>query len=466
MLFHSNDFLYFLTFFLLAYYLVQWSRGARNTLILLASYVFYGWWDYRFVLLLLFSSVMDFSLGLALGRCESSRVRKWLVAGSVIVNLGLLSVFKYLGFFRESLASQLALLGIEVHWAPLNLILPVGISFYTFQSLSYVIDVYRRAIPATSNPLMFLAYVSFFPQLVAGPIERATHMLPQFSGSRPIDGEKLERGVWLVLWGLFKKVVLADNFAPLADMAFSLADPGAPAVVLGTIAFAFQIYCDFSAYSDIARGLANLLGFELMLNFNLPYFAQSVRDFWRRWHISLSTWFRDYLYVPLGGNRRDEPRTYLNLGITMLLAGIWHGAALNFLLWGCWHGLGLAVNHAWATRSRGRWHIPAWCGWGLTMLFVLYGWLLFRALSLDQIWQLTSGLAVWSVPPWTRAFLVNLSVLALPLVLMQLWQYRTGNLLVALTLPWWAKALLEGLLLLSVVAYWEPEGSPFIYFQF
>jgi D-alanyl-lipoteichoic acid acyltransferase DltB (MBOAT superfamily) len=466
MLFHSNDFLYFLTLFLLAYYLVQWSRVARNILILLASYVFYGWWDYRFVVLLLFSSVMDFSLGLALGRCESPRVRKWLVTGSVIVNLGLLSVFKYLGFFRESLASQLSLVGIEVHWAPLNVILPVGISFYTFQSLSYVIDVYRRAIPATANPLTFLAYVSFFPQLVAGPIERATHMLPQFGGSLQIDGAKLERGVWLVLWGLFKKVVLADNFAPLADMAFSLAEPGAPAVVLGTIAFAFQIYCDFSAYSDIARGLANLLGFELMLNFNLPYFAQSIRDFWRRWHISLSTWFRDYLYVPLGGNRRDEPRTYLNLAITMLLAGIWHGAALNFLLWGCWHGLGLAMNHAWVTRTRSRWRLPGWCGWGLTTLFVLYGWLLFRAASLDQIWQLTSGLGTWSVPSWTRAFLVNLCALTLPLVLMQVWQYRTGNLLVPLTLPWWAKGLLEALLLLCVAAYWEPDGSPFIYFQF
>jgi len=466
MLFHSNDFIYFLTFFLLAYYLVQWSKGARNVLIVIASYVFYGWWDYRFAALLLLSSVVDFSLGLALGRSQSARVRKGLVAGSVLVNLGLLGVFKYLDFFRESLAAQLAVLGVQVHWLPFKLILPVGISFYTFQSLSYIIDVYRRVIPATNNLVTFLAYVSFFPQLVAGPIERATHLLPQFTTVRLVDGEKLERGVWLMVWGLFKKVVLADHFAPLADLAFAQSAPGAPVAILGTVAFALQIYCDFSAYSDIARGVAGLLGFDLMLNFNLPYFASSVREFWRRWHISLSTWFRDYVYVPLGGNRRDHPRTYLNLSITMLLAGLWHGAALNFVLWGAWHGLGLAVNHAWTTWSRDRWRVPAWCGWSLTILFVLYGWLLFRASSLDQVWQLTAGLTEWSVPPWTRGFLVNLSILSIPLLLMQLWQYRTGNLLAPLTLSWWVKGPLEGLLLLLVAACWEPDASPFIYFQF
>jgi D-alanyl-lipoteichoic acid acyltransferase DltB (MBOAT superfamily) len=466
MLFHSNDFLFFLGFLLLAYYLVQWNNRARNVLLLLASYIFYGWWDYRFVGLLLFSSVVDFSLGLALGRCQSPRARKALVTASVLVNLGLLVTFKYFNFFQETLASQLAMLGIEAHWTALKVILPVGISFYTFQSLSYVIDVYRRAIPAAKNPLTFMAYVAFFPQLVAGPIERATHLLPQFTGSLDITAEKLERGIWLILWGLFKKVVLADNFAPLTDLAFGLTEPGAVAVVLGTLAFAFQIYCDFSAYSDIARGLATLFGFDLMLNFDLPYVARSVREFWHRWHISLSTWFRDYLYLPLGGNRCGQGRTYLNLTVTMLLAGIWHGAALNFVLWGCWHGAGLAVNHAWAARVQDRWRVPAWCRWVLTMAFVLYGWLLFRAGSVFQIWQLTCGMAHWSLPSWTGAFVVNLSVLALPLVLMQLWQYRSGNLLVPLTLPWWAKALLEGALLLFVVAYWEADAAPFIYFQF
>lgn len=465
MLFHSNDFLHFLVFFVLAYFLVQWSRLSRNAVIVLGSYVFYGWWDYRFVGLLFLTSVVDYSCGLALGRYASDAVRKLLVAASVLINLGLPATFKYLDFFRESLASQLALFGLDLDWAPLGFVLPVGISFYTFQSLSYVVDVYRRVVPVTRNLVAYLAYVSFFPQLVAGPIERATRLLPQFNQRLSIDPGKVDRGIWLVLWGLFKKVVLADNFAPLADMAFAQEAPGAPLVVLGTIAFAFQIYCDFSAYSDIARGLANLLGFELMLNFNLPYSATSVRDFWRRWHISLSTWLRDYVYVPLGGNRRGAPRIYLNLGVTMLLAGLWHGAALNFVLWGGWHGLGLIVNRAWTAWGRSR-RLPAWGAWSLTTIFVLYGWLLFRAGSVDQIWQLTTGLARWSATPWLGPFLVNLSVLSLPLALMQVWQARSGDLLVALKLPWWAKAMLEGLLLLAIVAYWEPDAAPFIYFQF
>ncbi len=465
MLFHSNDFLYFLTFFLLAYFLVQWNRQARNALIVLASYVFYGWWDYRFVGLLFLTSVVDYSCGLALGRSGSESVRKLLVAASVLINVGLLATFKYLDFFRESLAAQLALFGVDREWAPLGFVLPVGISFYTFQSLSYVVDVYRRVVPATRDPVAYLAYVSFFPQLVAGPIERATRLLPQFNERLSMNAAMVDRGIWLIVWGLFKKVVLADNFAPLADMAFAQEAPAAPLVALGTIAFAFQIYCDFSAYSDIARGLANLLGFELMLNFNLPYFATSLRDFWRRWHISLSTWLRDYIYVPLGGNRRGAPRIYLNLGVTMLLAGLWHGAALNFVLWGGWHGLGLIVNRAWTAWGRGR-RLPAWGAWSLTMIFVLYGWLLFRAGSVDQIWQMTTGLARWSAPPWIGPFLVNLSVLSLPLVLMQVWQARSGDLLVALRLPWWAKAMLEGLLLLAVIASWESDAAPFIYFQF
>lgn len=466
MLFHSNDFLYFLAFFLLAYYVVRWSAAARNTLILIASYVFYGWWDYRYVGLLLFSSLMDFSLGLAMGKVQKQSNRKVLLAVSVTVNLALLGVFKYADFFRESLEAQLSVLGWDIHWAAFNFVLPVGISFYTFQSLSYVIDVYRQEIPATKNPVVFLAYVSFFPQLVAGPIERATHLLPQFLRPLAIDAEKLERGMWLIMWGLFKKVALADNFAPLTDLVYQQSDPGAPLIVLGTIAFALQIYCDFSAYSDIARGVANWLGFDLMQNFNLPYFARDVRDFWRRWHISLSTWFRDYLYVPLGGNRRGEARTYMNLFVTMLLAGVWHGAAANFLLWGVWHGSGLAVNHWWAQARGGRFVLPRVVTRLLTLAFVLYGWLLFRATSLDQVQSFTMGLGKWTLPMWAGSFALNLVVFSLPLLLMQIWQYRAGDTLVPLRLPFWPKALLQGALLIFVVVFWEREASPFIYFQF
>lgn len=466
MLFHSNDFLFFLGGVLLAYYLVRRWLAARNVLILLASYVFYGWWDYRFVVLLLFSSVLDFGVGLGLGRTESPRLRRALLILSVAGNLGLLGSFKYLDFFGESLAGLLSVVGVAVAWEPFGWLLPVGISFYTFQSLSYTIDVYRRQIVPTTNPVQFLGYVAFFPQLVAGPIERAAHLLPQFQRTLRIDAAAVERGVWLILWGLFKKVALADNLAPLVEMVYGMSAPAGPIVVLGTVAFALQIYCDFSAYSDIARGVASLLGFDLMLNFDRPYLATSLRDFWRRWHISLSTWLRDYLYAPLGGNRRGRQRTYFNLGLTMLLAGIWHGAAAQFILWGIWHGLGLMVNRWWTERrAHGRpW--PGWLAWSVTMAFILYGWLLFRAESLEQVRELTGALAVWSWPPWGGSFGWNLLVLFLPLALMEAWQHYRRSDLVPLSLPWWGKAALQGALCIGIAAFWEREAAPFIYFQF
>lgn len=344
MLFNSGVFLKFFAAFLLLYWLVRHDLRARNWLIVLASYLFYGWWDYRFLSLILISSVMDYGVGLALQGAERPRARQaWLVV-SLAGNLAILGFFKYYDFFVSSGAALLAQLGLPFHARTLGIILPVGVSFYTFQSISYVMDVYRRELPATRSLVQFLAYVSFFPQLVAGPIERAAHLLPQFAKTRAITPRMLEEGGWLMVLGLFKKVVLADNLAPLADMVYQNTTFSGPAVALGTVAFAFQIYCDFSGYSDIARGTARVLGFDIMVNFNLPYAAANLREFWRRWHISLSTWLRDYLYIPLGGNRGGKARTCLNVFLTMLLGGLWHGAAWNFVLWGVWHGAGLVVQ--------------------------------------------------------------------------------------------------------------------------
>jgi len=500
MLFNSGVFLKFFAAFLLIFWLARNNLKARNLLIVGASYLFYAWWtppgagtrftdnltgtvlavlwQCRFLGLLFGTSLLDFCVGLALGRAESLRIRKVLLAFSIAANLAVLGFFKYADFFIQSTTTVLAQLGVSAHPQTLGIVLPVGISFYTFQSMSYALDVYRRQIPATSNFINFLAYVSFFPQLVAGPIERARHLLPQIERAVFITRAMLEEGVWLMVLGLFKKVVLADNFSPLVEMVYQQTSFSAPMVLLGTLAFALQIYCDFSGYSDIARGTARVLGFDIMWNFNLPYTAVGVRDFWQRWHISLSTWLRDYLYIGLGGNRRGELRTYFNLLVTMLLGGLWHGAAWHFVLFGAWHAVGLGVERVWSRRLRstvletasptGIRHsaLRRSLGWFVTMLFVLYGWLLFRAESWQQVVQMTRALGEWSVPSWMGNFTWNFLAFALPLVLLEIWQWRSRNPLVPLTLPGWAKAALQGLLLIGILLFWQKEKLPFIYFQF
>jgi len=487
MLFNSGVFLQFFGAFVLLYWLSRNSLTLRNLLILAASYLFYGWWapenipastanvllaalwHCRFLALLIATSLLDFSIALGLDRLSTPRPRKWLLTASIAANLGVLGFFKYHDFFAQSFSELFASLGIPVQLATLNLILPVGISFYTFQSMSYTIDVYRRELPATHNLVNFLAYVSFFPQLVAGPIERAKHLLPQFTQTRVITLAMLEEGIWLMLWGMFKKVVLADNFAPLAEMVFDNSSFTASTVILGTLAFGLQIYCDFSGYSDIARGAARVLGFDIMWNFNIPYSATSLREFWQRWHISLSTWLRDYLYIPLGGNRLGATRTYLNLLVTMLLGGLWHGAAWNFVLWGLWHGAGLALtrsplfNFKFSILNSQYRHVLAWFA---TMIFVFYGWLLFRAKSFAQIADMTRALADFSAPIWIGSFALNLVVFAVPLVLMELWQVKSRNRLAALSLSIWAKTTLQGALLTAIVLFWQKKGAAFIYFQF
>jgi D-alanyl-lipoteichoic acid acyltransferase DltB (MBOAT superfamily) len=479
MLFNSTVFLQFFAAFLLLYWFCRNSLVARNVLIVLASYLFYGWWqpvegewDVRFLALLLASSSFDFAVGLALSRLDRPGPRRALLAASVAINLGILGFFKYCNFFVDSFVDLAARFGYVLEGRTLSIILPVGISFYTFQSMSYAIDVYRRDLPATRNYLHFLAFVSFFPQLVAGPIERASHLLPQFNRPLVIRRPMLEEGFWLIVWGLFKKVVLADNFAPLVEMVFDHPGAPGPAVALGTIAFGLQIYCDFSGYSDIARGLARVLGFDIMWNFHLPYFAANLRDFWRRWHISLSTWLRDYLYVSLGGNRRGRARTYVHLLLTMLLGGLWHGASWTFVLWGLWHGLGLAAHRAWS--GDGKSPAPASGGfsrglsWLATMAFVFYGWLLFRADSLARVEEMTRALFSTSLmtTPWLGSFALCLGTFAAPLVAMEIWQRRAGDLLAPLRLRPARRWLLQGLLIFVLALYWNRPNSSFIYFQF
>lgn len=336
--FTSLVFMIFLAIVFATYWLARTSR-TQNAILLLASYFFYGWWDYRFCALILFSSLVDYWIGARIHATHQTNTRRMLLGISLVSNLGLLAVFKYFGFFAESLQLLAGNFGWSFHSITLNLILPVGISFYTFQTLSYTIDIYRKQLKPAESLVSYLAFVSFFPQLVAGPIERGKNLLPQFQTRRRFDAQMAESGCRWILWGFFKKLAIADPLALTVDRFYSGWETATgPELTLATVFFAFQIYCDFSAYSDIAIGTAKLFNIRLMRNFSYPYFSQSIGEFWRRWHISLSTWFRDYVYIPLGGSRVATSRRNINLMATFLLSGLWHGAAWTFVAWGGIHG--------------------------------------------------------------------------------------------------------------------------------
>ena len=336
MLFNSIDFAVFLPIvFALYWFVTNKSLKMQNLLIIAASYLFYGWWDWRFLSLIIFSTLVDYAVGVGLSKQENQTKRKLLLWTSITVNLGFLGLFKYYDFFLENFISAFSLLGMPIQANSLNIILPVGISFYTFQTLSYSIDVYRRKLEPTKDFFAFAAFVCFFPQLVAGPIERATHLLPQFYSKRKFDYSLAVDGMRQILWGLFKKIVIADNCANYANIIFNNSeDYSGSSLALGAIFFTFQIYCDFSGYSDIAIGTSRLFGFDLMQNFNFPYFSRDIAEFWRRWHISLSIWFRDYLYIPLGGSRGGTWMKVRNTFIIFIVSGFWHGANLTFIVWG------------------------------------------------------------------------------------------------------------------------------------
>ena len=336
MLFNSIDFAIFLPIvFLLYWFVTNKNLKLQNFLIVISSYIFYGWWDWRFLSLILFSTIVDFSVGLMLSKEENETKRKAFLWTSILVNLGFLGFFKYYNFFIDNFTTAFSFFGNEIQPNSLNIILPVGISFYTFQTLSYTIDVYRKKLEPTKDFIAFSAFVSFFPQLVAGPIERATNLLPQFYKRRTFDYNKAIDGMRQILWGLFKKIVIADNCAEYANIIFNnSSDYSGSTLVLGAIFFTFQIYGDFSGYSDIAIGTSRLFGFNLKQNFAFPYFSRDIAEFWRRWHISLSTWFRDYLYIPLGGSRGGTWNKIRNIFLIFIVSGFWHGANWTFIIWG------------------------------------------------------------------------------------------------------------------------------------
>jgi D-alanyl-lipoteichoic acid acyltransferase DltB (MBOAT superfamily) len=368
----------------------------QNLLIVLASYLFYGWWDYRFLALIVFSTLLDYFIGLQIWKVRNKpgKEKFYYLLLSIIVNIGFLGFFKYFNFFVDNFVSAFRFFGYKLGSTSLNIILPVGISFYTFQTMSYTIDIYKGKLKPTKNFIGFAAFVSFFPQLVAGPIERAMNLLPQILTKRKFNQVQAIQGVRLVLWGLFKKVVIADALAPSVDVIFSdYAAYPSHILIMGAVFFAFQIYCDFSGYSDIARGLAKFLGLELMVNFNFPYFSRSIAEFWRKWHISLSTWFRDYLYIPLGGSRAGASKSLRNVFIIFLISGFWHGANWTFIAWGGIHALLFVPSFV---RKNNRNHleditpskfflpnIRDLLSILYTFIIVTIAWVFFRASSID-----------------------------------------------------------------------------------
>ncbi|WP_309641224.1 MBOAT family O-acyltransferase [Flavobacterium sp.] len=395
MLFNSIDFaVFFPVVFVLYWFVTSKNLTVQNGLIVLSSFVFYGWWDWRFLFLLLFSSLVDFCVGVALGKESEPKRRKHLLCISIFLNLGLLGFFKYYNFFIDNFITAFSFFGQPLGIKTLSIILPVGISFYTFQSLSYGISVYRRKLEPTKDIVAFLAFVSFFPQLVAGPIERATHFLPQFYQKRNFDCDKAVVGMQLILWGFFKKIVIADNCAFYVNDIFThYTQYSGGTLIMGAVLFSFQIYGDFSGYSDIAIGLARLFGFDMMRNFNYPYFSKNIAEFWQKWHISLTSWFREYLYLPLGGNRGSKLLKIRNVFIVFLVSGFWHGANWTFVFWGLINALFLLPLLIFSSSKKSLIGIEKETLWPslsaffqmlLTFSMVTFAWIFFRAKTLNE----------------------------------------------------------------------------------
>ena len=413
MLFNSLEFFLFLPIVFALYWFVFRGRRWQNLLVVVASYVFYGWWDWRFLVLIAITSLCSFGSGLLLEHYEGRRqLQKMVSAGNIVLNISILFVFKYFNFFTESLNALLgALFGYHLDSLTVKIILPVGISFYTFQALSYTIDVYQKKLPATHDVVEFFAYISFFPQLVAGPIERATNLLPQFQRDRKFDYANAVDGTRQILWGFLKKLVVADNCALVVNENWNNYHdlPGVTLLLLGVL-FTFQIYCDFSGYSDIAIGCAKLFGIQLKRNFNYPYFSRSIPEFWRRWHISLTTWFRDYIYFPLGGSRCDKWKIIRNVYIVWAISGLWHGANWTFVCWGLFHATLLAIYNVFGINTKyknvvayGRYlpSIKELFQITLTFFLAVIGWILFRVESLGQAIDYLASMArnsFWGIP--------------------------------------------------------------------
>lgn len=450
---------------------VSWALAgnrARKVWLLLASYAFYAAWDWRFLSLILASTLVDYGVGLALGRAQQVGRRRALLGLSLTANLGLLGNFKYAGFFVESAHDLLAVLGFEASRSSLEIVLPVGISFYTFQTLSYTIDVYRRQLEPTRKLLDLALFVAFFPQLVAGPIVRAAHFLPQLQTAANWSTVRVRPLLALFLFGFIKKACIADNVAPTVDAYFaSPAAYGSAAAWIAVLLFAIQIYCDFSGYSDMAIAAAGLLGFDLGENFRHPYVAASAREFWQRWHISLSTWLRDYLYIPLGGNRGGPSATYRNLMLTMVIGGLWHGAAWRFLFWGFLHGLALCVHRMWSPGGEsesGRRRLPPWAGILLTQAVVAFGWIFFRAPDWSSAWATVRAMLGGTGPG--VAFDARWWILVAAFAAWHAFASRFQVVRFWARLPRPAFAASYGAVFAVAILFVQIEFQPFLYFQF
>ena len=482
MLFNSIDFAIFLpTVFLLYWFVTNKNLNLQNFLIVAASYLFYGWWDWRFLSLILFSTIVDYSVGRKLKKEDNQTKRKILLWISILVNLGFLGFFKYYNFFLENFITAFSFFGKEIQGNSLNIILPVGISFYTFQTLSYTIDVYKRKLEPTKDFIAFSAFVSFFPQLVAGPIERATHLLPQFYIKRTFDYSKAVDGMRQILWGLFKKIVIADRCASFANQAFNnSADMNGSTLVLGALFFTFQIYCDFSGYSDIAIGTSRLFGFDLMRNFNFPYFSRDIAEFWRCWHISLSTWFRDYLYIPIGGSRGSTWTKIRNVFIIFIVSGFWHGANWTFIAWGALNAIYFLPllltqknRNYLGVVAQGK-YLPSLKELFLMLItfgLTVFAWIFFRAESIGHALNYIHGIfsaSLFAMPNFLsgRSFLKTI-ILVVFFVLIE-WQGREGQYAIANLGLKWKRSLRYGLYYSIIIAIFLFGGAKqqFIYFQF
>lgn len=482
MLFNSIDFAIFLPIvFLLYWFVTDKNLKLQNFLIVAASYLFYGWWDWRFLSLILFSTIVDYSVGLGLLKQESQTKRKMLLWTSILLNLGFLGFFKYYNFFLDNFITAFSFFGTEIQANTLNIILPVGISFYTFQTLSYSIDVYKRKLEPTKDFIAFSAFVSFFPQLVAGPIERATHLLPQFYTKRTFDYSKAVDGMRQILWGLFKKIVIADNCAEYANLIFNnSADYSGSTLVLGALFFTFQIYGDFSGYSDIAIGTSRLFGFDLMRNFNFPYFSRDIAEFWRRWHISLSTWFRDYLYIPLGGSKGGTWMKVRNTFIIFIVSGFWHGANWTFIVWGALNAiyflpLLLTNNNRnnLETVAQGK-LLPSIKELSFILLtfgLTVFAWIFFRAENIGHALSYISEIlstSLFSIPKFAGMGRALITIILVAIFVLVEWLGREGQYAISHFGIKWKRPIRYAMYYTIIIAiFWfGGKEQQFIYFQF
>ncbi len=479
--FNSLAFSIFLPLVFFLYWTLQ-NRPlvAQNCFILIASYIFYGWWNWRFLLLICTISFVAFTAGKALSVTDNQNRRKLLLSISLCANLGILGFFKYYGFFVESFMASMQGLGMHLELRTIQVILPIGLSFYTFQAVGYVIDVYQRRVTATDEAVAFFAYVSFFPQLVAGPIGRASQLLPQFLARRQFNTKEAKDGLRQILWGLFKKMVIADNLVPTVETIYrDYHQYSGPILLLGTMYFAIQVYCDFSGYSDIAIGTARLFGFRLMQNFAFPYFSRNMAEFWRRWHISLSTWFRDYVYIPLGGSRtRSTARHLANLIVTFTISGLWHGANWTFIIWGVVHGLYyvplvLSGRHkAYANGIAPGRLLPSpreAVQMSSTFLLTLFAWIFFRANSLAHATGIIGRLWSSNWLEWPQSHsgqLLNGLPYVLALLAIEWGQRDKQHALQIEAMPVWGRWAIYYGVVLGIFFFSATDHVPFIYFQF